>query len=75
MFDKKTAAGLIPFTESLFDIKFSIGALTLYPVIQPLIGIVFTIICLAVYGAIRFIYFAKDKVCKKSVKKTIKENK
>ena len=64
MFDKKTAAGLIPFTESLFDINFSIGSFTFYPVIQLLVGIVFTIICLAVYGVIRFIYFAKDKISK-----------
>ena len=70
MFDKKTAAELIPFTESLFDINFSIGSLTLYPIIQSLIGIVFTILCLAVYGVIRLIYFVKDKINKLNVKNT-----
>ena len=70
MFDKKTAAELLPFTESLFNIKFSIGTLTLYPVIQPLIGIVFTLICLAVYGTIRLIYFIKDKIKNQPIKET-----
>ena len=70
MFDKKTAAELIPFTESLFDINFSIGSLTLYPITQSLIGIVFTILCLAVYGVIRLIYFVKDKINKLNVKNT-----
>lgn len=69
MFDKETAADLIPFTESLFDINFNIGSLTLYPIIQPLIGIVFTLICLAVYGTIRLIYVVKDKINKQNVKK------
>ena len=68
MFDKKTAVEVLPFTELLFDINFSIGPLTLYPVIQPLIGIVFTIICLAVYGAIMLIYFVKDKINNKPAK-------
>ena len=72
MFDKETAAELIPFTETLFDINFSIGSLTFYPVIQPLIGIVFTIICLAVYGFIRLVYLVKDKINKQNVKKQIK---
>jgi hypothetical protein len=70
MFDKSTAAELLPFTESLFDINFNIGSLTIYPVIQPLIGIVFTAICLAVYGSIRLIYFVKDKIMNQSAKKT-----
>lgn len=68
MFDKATGAELVPFTESLFDINFSIGSLTFYPVIQPLIGVIFTAICMAVYGSIRLIYVAKDKICKTSVK-------
>ena len=70
MFDKSTAAGLLPFTESLFDINFNIGSLTIYPVIQLLIGIVFTAICLAVYGSIRLIYIVKDKIKKQPAKKT-----
>ena len=37
MFDQETAAGLIPFAGSLFNVKLEIGAVTLYPVIQPII--------------------------------------
>ena len=65
MFDKNTASELIPFTASWFDINFSIGPITLYPIVQPLIGIIFIIMCLAVYGAIRFIYYIKDNINKK----------
>ena len=44
MFDQETAARLIAFAGALFDFKLCIGPVTLYPVIQPIIYIVFFII-------------------------------
>ena len=44
MFDQETAAELVPFAGSLFNIKLSIGAVTIYPVIQPIIYITFVAI-------------------------------
>jgi hypothetical protein len=41
LFDKETAAALIPFTAGLFDIKFSIGYATFYPIVQPAIYLLF----------------------------------
>jgi len=44
MFDQETAAELVPFAGSLFNIKLSIGSVTIYPVIQPIIYITFVAI-------------------------------
>ncbi len=41
LFDQETAARLIGFAGALFDIKLSIGAVTIYPVIQPIIYLAF----------------------------------
>jgi len=67
MFDKAEAVDILPFVGPLFDVNFNIGVLTFYPVIQPIILIVFVAICMLVYGAIRLIYFVKDKLVKKNV--------
>lgn len=50
LFDKDTAANLIPFAGKLFDIKLIIGSVTIYPVIQSLIYIAFFVI-----GSLTFI--------------------
>ncbi len=60
MFDQETAARLVGFAGKLFDIKLSIGSVTLYPVIQILIYIAFFII-----GTITFI------ILKTTVKKSL----
>lgn len=41
LFDKETAAALIPFTAGLFDINFEIGYATFYPIVQPAIYLLF----------------------------------
>ena len=49
MFDKVTAAGLLGFTEPLFDIgKISIGLFEVYPVITVAVYAVFMALCLGV---------------------------
>ena len=55
MFDKTTAERLIGNLANLFDIKISLRALTLYPVIQFGIFVVFFII-----GALTFIILYKS---------------
>lgn len=60
MFDQETAARLVGFAGKLFDIKLSIGPVTLYPVVQILIYIAFFII-----GTITFI------ILKTTVKKSL----
>lgn len=60
MFDQETALRLVGFAGKLFDIKLSIGSITLYPVVQFLIYIAFFII-----GTIAFIIL-KTTVRKKS---------
>ena len=41
MFDKETAARLLPFAGSLFDIKLNIGPIVTYPLVQALVYIAF----------------------------------
>ncbi len=63
MFDQNVAAGFIPFLGKLFDVKLNLGShITLYPVIQSLIYIVFLALCVGMYYLIRLIYFTKDKI-------------
>ncbi len=63
MFDQETAARLIGFAGELFNIKISIGAVTLYPVIQFLIYCAFFLI-----GTIMF-FILKYAVRKKPQEK------
>ena len=60
MFDQETAARLVPFAGELFNIKLEIGAVTIYPVIQPLIYLAFFLI-----GTLSFFIFknaVKEKI-------------
>lgn len=65
MFDQETAYELVPLFGKLFDTKINIGAITIYPVIQPIVYVVFNLICCAIFGIIQLIYFTKDKLIKK----------
>ena len=59
LFDKNTAAALIPFTAGLFDIKLEIGYMTFYPIVQPAIYILF--IALGTGSLYLFKTLVKDK--------------
>lgn len=65
MFDVKAAKGMLPFTEALFNINFTIGYGTFYPVIFLIVYAVFAIICVGLYFAIRLIYLIEDKIAMK----------
>lgn len=65
MFDVEAAKGMLPFTEALFNINFTIGYGTFYPVIQVIVYIVFALICVGLYFAIKFMYLIKDKIVAK----------
>lgn len=67
MFDVKAAKGMLPFTEALFNINFKIGYGTFYPVIFFIVYVVFALICVGLYFAIRLIYLIKDKIVAKKV--------
>ncbi len=74
MFDQEVAADLMPFLGELFNTQIHMGAFTLYPVIQPIVYVVFIFICIIVFGIIQLIYFLKDRITKKQTKKeTIQE--
>ena len=62
MFDQETASGFIPFLGELFNINFSIGSLTFYPLMLLVVYVVFNIICFIVFFAIQLIYLIKDKI-------------
>lgn len=62
MFNAKTAAGLLPFTQTLFDINFKVGYATFYPVLQLIVYVVFAAICVALYFCFRLVYLVKDKI-------------
>lgn len=65
MFNAKTAAKLLPFTQSLFDINFKVGYATFYPVLQLIVYVVFALICVALYFCFRLVYRVKDKIVAK----------
>ena len=44
MFDQETATRLLPFAGKLFDIKFTVGHATFYPIIQIGVYVVFFLI-------------------------------
>lgn len=68
MFDKVKAIKLIPSLSVLFDIKFSIGKhFVFYPVLQILVYIVFTAVCVVMYYLIQLIYLTKDKITQKHI--------
>ncbi len=62
MFLPDVAIRMLPFTEALFNINFKIGYATFYPVLQLLIFVVFALVCVGLYFAIRLIYKIKDKI-------------
>lgn len=62
MFDQKTAEGFIPFLGKLFDVNFSVGALTFYPLMLCTVYVVFNVICLVVFFSIQGIYLLKRKL-------------
>lgn len=61
MFDKETAAGFIPFLGDLFNVNFSIGSLTFYPLMLVTVYVVFNVICLLVFYGIQLIYLLRGK--------------
>lgn len=67
MFDVEAAKGMLPFTEALFNINFTIGYGTFYPVIQVIVYIVFALICVGLYYAIRLIYLIEDKIAARRI--------
>lgn len=67
MFDANVAKGMIPFTEALFNINFTIGYAKFYPVLQLIVYVVFALVCVGLYFAIRLIYLISDKVKAKRV--------
>lgn len=72
MFDKVKAVKLIPSLGVLFDIKFNIGKhIVFYPVLQILVFIVFTAVCIGMYYLIQLIYLIKDKLIQKTTSKDV----
>lgn len=69
MFDAVAGEKLLPFTKALFDINFKIGYGTFYPVLQILIYLIFSLVCVGLYYAIRLIYLVKDKIVAKRAAK------
>ena len=72
MFLPDVAIELLPFTKALFDINFSVGYATIYPVLQILIYIVFVSVCTLLFFAIQLVYKIKDLI--KSNKNLTKQN-
>lgn len=69
MFDKTVATDIIKGIGPLFDITWEIGPnITLYPVIQLLIFLVFVVTCVLVYLLLRLIYFVNAKIKAKKEK-------
>lgn len=65
MFDGNVAANLIEPLGKLFETQIRIGEhVTLYPIVQPLVYIVFSAICTALYFALRLIYIIKERLSK-----------
>lgn len=61
MFDQATAARLVGFAGKLFDIKISIGPVTLYPVIQILVYCTFFAIGTAMFFILKFAVKSKPQ--------------
>ncbi len=65
MFLEDVAIEMLPFTKALFDIKFTIGYATFYPIIQLLIYLIFALVCIGLYFVIRLVYKINDSVFKR----------
>lgn len=65
MFLEDVAIEILPFTKALFDINFKVGYATFYPIIQLLVYVVFLLVCVGLYFAIRLIYKINDKLFKR----------
>ena len=68
MFDRETAADLIPFLGNLFNAQIHIGVVTLYPVAKLIIYGVFSAVCFLAFGIIQLIYFISGKIKRKGDK-------
>lgn len=67
MFDSEVASGLIPIMSTLFATQINIGEhVVLYPIIQIIVYVVFTALCVLMYHILRLIYTASDKFKKKA---------
>lgn len=65
MFDGNVAANLIEPLGKLFETQIRIGEhITFYPIVQPLVYVVFSAICAALYFALRLIYIIKERLSK-----------
>lgn len=65
MFDQKVATDFVEPFGKLFNTQLHIGKhITLYPVIQSLVYVVFLALCVGMYYLIRLIYLIKDKIKK-----------
>lgn len=71
MFLPDVAIDLLPFTKALFDINFSIGYATFYPVLQLLIYIVFVAVCTLLFFAIILVYKTKDAIAQNAQNKVV----
>ena len=71
MFLPDVAIDLLPFTKALFDINFSIGYATFYPVLQLLIYIVFVAVCTLLFLAIILVYKTKDAIAQNAQNKVV----
>lgn len=67
MFDQAVATDFVEAFGMLFNAQIKIGHLTLYPVIQSLVYIVFLALCIGMYYLIRLIYKVKDKIMAKQI--------
>lgn len=67
MFIPEVALDLLPFLKPVFDIKLTLGAFTFYPVLQLIVYLFLTTLCIAMYYGIRLIYKIKDKIQSKKL--------
>lgn len=73
MFSQKDATKIVKPLGALFNTQIKIGHMTLYPVIQSLVYVVFLALCVGMYYCIRLIYKIKDKIMLKQT--TVEEQK
>lgn len=74
MFNAEKAAKLLPFTQALFDINIKIGNIIIYPVIQLIIYVVFSLVCVLLYFVIRLIYIMFDKFKTKNLTNSVQDD-
>ena len=73
MFDQKVAGDLIPALGTFFETKLQLGNITIYPVIQSLVFVVFLVLCIGMYYLIRLIYKIKDAITQKRTQSQLNE--